>query len=135
VAEYDESLLDELVVEPKDHLETIEPDLMALEVEPHDIDPEAINRIFRAVHSTKGGFGFFAMHHIMELAHAMENVMGSIRDGGLAVSSEIVDVLLSGTDKLRVLLDDVRNSENISIDEEVVQLGIILGACRTLPWV
>jgi chemotaxis protein histidine kinase CheA len=117
-----------LIVESKEHLETIEPDLMELEENPEAVDPEAINRIFRAVHSIKGGFGFFSLKHVVELAHAMENVMGLIRDGELTVQSEIVDVLLSGADKLRVLIDDVRASESIPIDEEVTRLSRILDA-------
>ncbi len=126
MADFDDSLLDELIIESKEHLETIEPDLMELEENPKTVDPEAINRIFRAVHSIKGGFGFFSMKHIVELAHAMENVMGLIRDGELTVQSKIVDVLLSGADKLRVLIDDVQASEAIPINEEVKQLSGIL---------
>ncbi len=130
MADVDEDLLDELVTESKEHLEAIEPELMALEAHPDVVDPEAVNRIFRAVHSMKGGFGFFSMTHITELAHSMENIMGLIRDGKLSVRAEIVDVLLAGADKLRVLIDDVHASETIPIDEELARLSEILPSER-----
>lgn len=128
MTDYDDDLIDELIAESKEHLETIEPDLLNLEGNPETVDPEAINRIFRAVHSIKGGFSFFSLNHIKDLAHTMENVMGLIREGELKVKSETVDALLSGTDKLRVLIDDVRASEEISIDVEVSQLETILNS-------
>ena len=128
MAEHDDSLMEELIAESKEHLEAIEPHLMALEENPGAVAPEAVNSIFRAVHSIKGGFGFFSMNHIKELAHSMENVMGLVRDGELTVTPAIVDVLLSGTDKLRVLIDDVHASDNISIDEDMAQLSKILDA-------
>lgn len=126
--DFDDNLMEELVAESKEHLEHIEPDLMGLEQDPETVDPEAVNRIFRAVHSIKGGFGFFAMNHIKELAHAMENVMGLVRDGALEVNAAVVDVLLAGADKLRVLIDDVEASETIPITDEMAQLTQVLEA-------
>lgn len=128
MADFDDDLLDELIAESKEHLEAIEPDLMGFEANPEAVDPEAVNRVFRAVHSIKGGFGFFSLNHITELAHSMENVMGLIRDGELTVRSAIVDVLLAGIDKLLALIDDVHASESIPIDEEMARLAEILGA-------
>lgn len=133
MADLDQDLMDELIAESKEHLETIEPDLMGLEKNPDAVDAEAINRIFRAVHSIKGGFAFFSMNHIKDLAHSMENVMGMIRDGELTVQPAIVDVLLSGADKLRVLIDDVHFSEDIPVEEEMAQLTKILNAEQEVP--
>lgn len=133
MADLDDNLMDELIAESKEHLEAIEPDLMGLEENPDAVDAEAINRIFRAVHSIKGGFGFFSMNHIKNLAHSMENVMGMIRDGKLTVQPAIVDVLLSGADKLRVLIDDVHFSEDIPVEEEMAQLAKILTAEQEVP--
>ena len=125
---YDDELMEELIAESKEHLEAIEPDLLGLEENPDAVSPDVINRIFRAVHSIKGGFGFFSMNHIKDLAHVMENVMGLIRDGELKVQPKIVDALLSGADKLRVLIDDIHASEDIPIEEEVARFTAILNA-------
>ncbi len=122
----DESIMEELIAESKEHLLSIEPDLMALEENPSSPDPDAINRIFRAVHSIKGGFGFFSMNNIKNLAHTMENIIGLIRDGSIVADASTVDALLEGTDKLRVMIDDVQASEQMSIENELKKLENIL---------
>ncbi|MFP4521431.1 MAG: chemotaxis protein CheW [Fibrobacterota bacterium] len=117
----DRNLLEELTVESKEHLQEIEPDLLALEGG-GEIDSESVNKIFRAVHSIKGGFSFFGFEKIKELSHKTENVLGMIRDGKLAITSEIVDVLLKSMDKIQAMIDDVDSSEEYDIDTELSQL-------------
>ncbi len=122
----DEDLLEELIVESVEHLTSIEPDLLALEKEGSEVSSELINRIFRAMHSIKGGFAFFGLSHIVDLSHAMESVLMRVRDGEMSVTPGMTDALLAGVDKLRALLDDVRGSESIPIDAEIGPLNAIL---------
>jgi two-component system chemotaxis sensor kinase CheA len=122
----DEDLLQELIVESAEHLAAIEPDLLSLEKEGGQVSSELINRIFRAMHSIKGGFAFFGLTHIVNLSHAMESVLMRVRDGEMSVTPRITDALLGGVDKLRVLLEDVRGSENIPIEKELEPLNCIL---------
>ncbi len=128
----DENLLSELIVESKDHLAAIEPDLLAME-KGGQVPPETINRIFRAVHSIKGGFGFFGLENIKALSHSMENVMVRVRNGALPMTSAIVDAFLAGVDKLRVMLDDVRRSDQISYDDVASKLAPFLDAKEVAP--
>lgn len=131
MSDFDASVMEELISESREHLDNIEPDLLDLEHEQNKANLEGINRIFRAVHSIKGGFAFFGLTHIKELSHAMENVLSPVRDGAQTVSSGMVDALLAGIDKLRVMLDDVAHSENIPIDDEIGALRQFLpGAAR-----
>lgn len=120
-------MLNDLIVESREHLEKIEPDLLELEEKGNNVSDELINRVFRAVHSIKGGFGFFGIDNIVNLSHAMENIMSRVRDKKLDVSGDVMDALLSGIDKLRTLLDDVANCEEISIEDEVEALTPFLG--------
>ncbi len=122
----DQEMLNELIVESREHLSAIEPDLLELEQKGDAISGELINRVFRAVHSIKGGFGFFGIEHITKLSHAMENVMAKIRDKNLAITPEVTDALLKGVDKLRTLLDDVANAESIPIEAEIAGLNPFL---------
>ncbi len=122
----DKELLHELVIESREHLHSIEPDLLELEQKGDAVDSELINRVFRAVHSIKGGFGFFGLKSITGLSHSMENVMSRIRERDLKVSPLVMDALLQGIDKLRALLDDVQNSDSISIEEEIEKLSPFL---------
>jgi two-component system, chemotaxis family, sensor kinase CheA len=118
----DKELLNELVLESREHLSAIEPDLLALEQSGAAVSDDIINRLFRAVHSIKGGFSFFGIEKVTRLAHAMENVMGRIRDKALVITPECVDGLLLGVDKLRSMLDDVGHAGSASIDEELRRL-------------
>ncbi len=120
---YDKEMLNELIVESREHLASVEPDLLELEQRGADVSDELINRVFRAVHSIKGGFGFFGIERITTLAHSMENSLSRVRNKTLAVSSELTDALFTGIDKLRLLLDDVDNADQTSIDDELAKLA------------
>lgn len=117
-----DELILELVAESREHLSEIEPDMLELESRGNDVPDELLNRIFRAVHSIKGGFGFYGKTTIVELSHAMENVLSRVRDREITVDSALTDVLLQGLDKLRVMLDDIDASDRVSIDREVAAL-------------
>ncbi|MCK9294563.1 MAG: chemotaxis protein CheW [Desulfobulbaceae bacterium] len=118
----DDAILDELIIESKEHLENIEPNLLALEKEGGQVSPEIINTIFRAIHSIKGGFGFYGLKNIQGLSHAMESVLMQVRDGKMAITPAMTDALLVGVDKLRTMLDDVMASETCSIEAECDRL-------------
>lgn len=119
---YDKEMLNELIVESREHLASVEPDLLELEQRGADVSDELINRVFRAVHSIKGGFGFFGIERITTLAHSMENTLSRVRNKTLVVTSDLTDALFTGIDKLRLLLDDVDNADQTSIDDELAKL-------------
>ncbi len=87
--------------ESQEHLEDIESDLLELEGQGSAPNENLLNKVFRAVHTVKGGSGFFGLTKIQSLAHAMENVLGMVRGGSLQLNSHIISVLLEGSDLLR----------------------------------
>ncbi len=127
MADHDQEMLNELIIESREHLSGIEPDLLELEKNGQSVSDDLINRVFRAVHSIKGGFGFFGLDHITALSHSMENVMSRVRDKLIRIEPGIVDALFAGIDKLRVMLDDAANSDSIEIKAEVEALAPFLG--------
>lgn len=112
-------MIGDLIQESREHLQEIEPVLLELERKNSDISPEMINQLFRAIHSIKGGFGFFGYKQITSLSHSMENILSRIRDNNLLITNDLVDALFKGIDKLRVIFDDFDNSDSISIDMEL----------------
>jgi two-component system chemotaxis sensor kinase CheA len=122
MSEPDDAILDELIIESREHLENIEPNLLALEKEGGTVSGEIINSIFRAIHSIKGAFGFYGLKNIQGLSHAMESVLMQVRDGKMAISPPMADALLAGVDKLRMMIDDVKTSESCSIEAECSRL-------------
>jgi two-component system chemotaxis sensor kinase CheA len=119
----EKEMIHDLVLESKEHLLSIEPDLLQLERSANAVSDELINRIFRAIHSIKGGFGFFGFEKVTRLSHTMENILSRIRDHDLGINSPVIDALLQGIDKLRVLIDDISNSDSVSIDQELEKLS------------
>lgn len=122
----DESLIGDFVAESREHLDTIEPDLLAMERDGATVSQEIVNSVFRAIHSIKGGSGFFAFEALKRLSHTMENVLMQIRDGKMTVNPTIIDPLLRGVDKLRAMIDDIQGSDSVPCDEEIAQLNTVL---------
>jgi len=124
----DDELISEFVMESRDHLSSIEPDLLEMEQQPDSSasNPDLINRIFRAIHSIKGASGFFGFEHLKHLSHVMENLLMLVRDGQMSVSAQLVEALLRGVDKLNLLLADITTSDSVAIDEELAALDAVL---------
>ena len=123
----DESIIAEFVAESREHLSTIEPDLLAMEEQGAKVPQEVINRVFRAIHSLKGGAGFFAFEALKRLSHTMEGVLMMVRDGKLVPTGDVMDCLFTGVDRLRAMLDDIQASDNVPFAKELAALEAILG--------
>ncbi len=122
----DESIISDFVTESREHLASIEPDLLLMEQDGARVDAEVVNRVFRAIHSIKGGAGFFAFERLKGLSHAMESVLMQVRDGKLQVAPAIMDVLLAALDRLRAMLDDIHRSDAVPCDADMTALQAIL---------
>ncbi|MDR2488473.1 MAG: chemotaxis protein CheA [Desulfovibrio sp.] len=121
----DPELFADFIVEAKEHLETIEPNLLELEKTPDNLS--ILNEIFRPMHSLKGASGFLGLNKINVLAHRCENVLDGLRKGTMAVNSEIMDVILSSTDALRQIIDCLESS-NTEGDVDTSQIIVTLDA-------
>ncbi len=94
-----EDLLQDFLVEAGDLLSDVDNKLVDLERAPDD--PGLLNEIFRGFHTIKGGAGFLAATHLVELCHLTENLFDKLRNGELVISSEVMDVILSATGAVR----------------------------------
>jgi two-component system chemotaxis sensor kinase CheA len=113
----DDELVLEYLAESREHLGTIEADLLAIEQGGANIDEKIVNRVFRAAHSIKGGAGFFDLIKIRDLAHKTESVLDLVRSRQMTPNSEIVSILLLAFDKLRELILDHLNSNAADISD------------------
>ncbi|QTA88417.1 hybrid sensor histidine kinase/response regulator [Desulfonema magnum] len=132
MSDYDE-LLPVFIEESQQHLQTIEPDILAIEHSSGAVDSATINRIFRGVHSIKGASGFFGLQNIGKLSHVIENSLVLLRDGKTEPSSEFTDVLLKGVDALRTMVDNVGESEQFDIRNELDLLQKLLDNAACPP--
>jgi len=120
----DAEMIGLFVTESREHIENFETDVLALEQ--NVSDTELVNRIFRGVHSIKGGAAVCGLGKINKLSHAMENVMSHVRDGKLVPERSAIDVLLAAGDRLRAMIDDVGHSEEIDISGDLSALEAVL---------
>ncbi len=105
----DPELLKDFIEEAKEHLSTIEMNMLGLETNPGDT--EAINAVFRPFHSIKGVAGFLNLKEIHHLSHEVENLLDSARSGKLAVTDSVIDIVLGATDILKGLLEELEKGE------------------------
>ncbi|HAD09884.1 MAG TPA: hybrid sensor histidine kinase/response regulator [Porticoccaceae bacterium] len=123
--EIDEEVLQLFIEESREHLNGIEDDLLAMEAM-ETLDAELVNRVFRALHTIKGGAGFFDFNKLRDLAHAMENVLDLIRNDELTVTSAIISSLFSGADTLAKMVDLPQTSEDRDIGDLLVTFNDIV---------
>jgi two-component system chemotaxis response regulator CheY len=79
--------------------------------------------VFRAVHSIKGGAGFFDLVKIRELAHRTEDLLALIRSRELVPTPDRVRVLLRATDRLNELIQSPGISNKADIREIMADLA------------
>ena len=99
----DDETLQMYIEESKEHLESIESDLLEIEQGGEAIDEELVNKVFRAAHSIKGGGGFLGLDNIKELSHRMENILDMARNYQLVPTPGVVNTLLVSFDRLGVI--------------------------------
>ena len=99
------------VAESRENHENLVKNLLLLELGSYQ---EAIDEIFRSIHTLKGAsasMGFSAMEH---LCHTMEDVFSLIRSGAADISPDLVNLLLACSDIIEQMLDDIESGGDSS---------------------
>lgn len=131
---FDPELVADFIAEAKEHLETIEPNLLELEKAPDNL--ALLNDIFRPMHSLKGASGFLGLNRINHLAHKSENILDELRKGSMQVTSEIMDVILASTDALRQMIDNLESSNtegDVETESIMAQIDAIMAGESARP--
>ncbi|UZR99683.1 chemotaxis protein CheA [Chondrinema litorale] len=102
---------EDYVEDAKDLINSLEQALLQLESSPDN--PELIEEVFRIMHTLKGTAAMFGFDVISELTHELETIYDMIRNGELALSTEIVNITLDSSDLLKDLLESEDNPELI----------------------
>lgn len=77
-------------------------------------DFNAINSIFRIVHTLKGNAMGMGFDDIAALTHVMEDVMGSVQQGTMSLNKDLFDSLFKANDKLGALIDALKTGQRVS---------------------
>ncbi len=113
--------------ESLEHLDRVEEILLKLEKDPEET--ELLDDLFRSLHSLKGNAGVILstiedekirgahlLNYFRDLAHKAETLIQKTRDKNLSLSPDQIELLLSATDGLKVLLHDFQKQQPASFD-------------------
>ncbi|MFZ5758367.1 MAG: chemotaxis protein CheA [Thermodesulfobacteriota bacterium] len=100
-------LLDCFLDETADYLGSIENGVLSLERNPDD--QEAVHAVFRAFHTIKGTAGSLSLEEISRLAHATESLLHEVRNGKMAMDSDVIEVVLGIADALKIMIAHVQD--------------------------
>ena len=128
-----DDLLKEFLAETREALDVLDSELVELEQRPGD--PALLGSIFRIMHTIKGTCGFLGLPRLETVAHAAEDVLGRVRDGGLEVSPEVVSLVLAALDRIKELVADLgaSGSEPAGSDDELTSALRVLASGETPP--
>lgn len=102
-----EELLKDFFAEAEQQVEQLESNVLVIENDPSN--HEAIDEIFRAAHTLKGGSATVEMMELSHFTHTVEDVLDEIRSDRLKVDENVVDILLTSIDVIKAMLEARQN--------------------------
>jgi len=99
------------VAESRENHENLVKNLLILEKGP---DQNAIDEIFRSVHTLKGASASMGFAEMERLCHSMEDVFQLVRSGSAEITQDLGNILLSCSDILEQMIDDVESGGDSS---------------------
>jgi two-component system, chemotaxis family, sensor kinase CheA len=97
-----------------------------VDIEKDQSNRQAINSIFRIIHTLKGnamGMGYDA---IADLSHTLEDIFGAIKERKINLTSELTESLFRANDKLGGLVKGIESGEKISFLGIKTKLSVYL---------
>ena len=97
-----EELLKDFFAEAEQQVENLESNILVIENDPTNHD--AVDEIFRAAHTLKGGSATVEMTELSGFTHAVEDLLDELRSGTVDITGDVVDILLSSIDIIKEML-------------------------------
>ncbi|HWC15619.1 MAG TPA: response regulator [Terriglobales bacterium] len=91
-------ILEFFVPEAEEHLQIVQDCLLALET---SADPDAVHRLFRAMHTIKGSAAQVGLQRISHVAHRAEDLVGRVRDGEIKPTQHVIDLCFEAVDAIK----------------------------------
>ncbi|TRX71617.1 chemotaxis protein CheA [Carboxylicivirga sp. M1479] len=109
------------VEESNDNVHDLEEALLLLEKDTSN--NEIIERIFRAMHTIKGGGAMFGFNQLSEFTHHLETVFDLIRNNKLAINDDIISLTFESIDHIKHMLEmgDVDDQDELDNQAAFIQ--------------
>ncbi len=129
-----EPMLDMFIFETSQLIEQLEQSILSSEKE-STFAPDAINEIFRIMHTIKGSAALMMFYSISSLAHTMEDIFYFLREEKpeRLDCSTLSDYVLEGVDFIKVEIEKIKNGDNTDGDASVLmeELKLFLTNLKT----
>ena len=116
----DQLPIEEFLEEADELVQDLESSL--LELESNLKDRSIIDKIFRAMHTIKGGAGMVMQSELSDYAHHLETLLDQVRSGGVECTSELVSTLLKANDCIISFIQKIRGEGEV--DEELKEITL-----------
>ena len=97
-----EKVVAAFLAESEEGLDRTEQHLIAAETDPGNL--ELLDEMFRVAHTIKGNASALGFPELAGFAHVMEDLLEALRKHELAISGEVISLLLQGVDAMRALI-------------------------------
>jgi two-component system chemotaxis sensor kinase CheA len=114
-----EELLKDFFSEAQQQVDTLEQNILVLENE--GTNPDAVDEIFRAAHTLKGGAATVEMMELSHFTHLVEDALDAIRGKQIEVNEDVVDVLLEAIDIIKAMLGKRMDGEVYEDDTSAIE--------------
>ncbi len=117
-----EPLLDMFIFETTQLIEQLEQSILSCEQDNDYFTQEAINEIFRSMHTIKGSAAMMMFSNISTLAHTMEDIFYYLREDKPAIinSSELSDLVLDGIDFIKCEVDKIKKGKKADMNPDTL---------------
>jgi two-component system, chemotaxis family, sensor kinase CheA len=105
---------DMFVSEAREHLQSFNESLLALEKSPSSMD--VIQEIFRSAHTLKGMSASMGYSDMEKLCHRMENQLDRVRNGQLSFDTGLATLLFQALDTLELMIDRIQSGVDQPMD-------------------
>ena len=107
----DNEILQDFLIEAREIIDELSESLITLENNPEDT--ELLNAVFRGFHTIKGGAGFLDLTGLVDTCHCCENLLDSLRNGKIELSTIIMDAILAGFDNIQRMFGELENGQEV----------------------
>ncbi|WP_439182006.1 chemotaxis protein CheA [Carboxylicivirga taeanensis] len=109
------------VEESNDNVHDLEEALLLLEKDTEN--KEIVERIFRAMHTLKGGGAMFGFNQLSEFTHHLETIFDQIRNNKLVITDDIISLTFESIDHIKYMLEvgDVEEQDELDNQKAFIE--------------
>ncbi len=108
-------LTEAFLEEADELLAEVEDTVLNIEQNPEDMD--AVNKLFRVMHTIKGSGAMVGLKDLADFTHHVENALDKVRKGQLPASKALIDQILTSRDQIKAMLEAVEDGTTVELSD------------------